>query len=284
MFAARRAWGKECKFAGDGGTFTNPFRPSSTSPTARGFVSRLSRAPPTTIMIEAPGPRRRLRSHEARVTSFTPSPRRYSRKKGTRKFMDSVSSRRSMPGNSLSNPVASVAKLQSAPVPSNGRGRGTAQADQTARGKRMCKGTTVNSLQGGGGGLRSGSVKSDCGKWQEIAGKSRCRTQTSRSLKEQHLCNGDTQGTHKQRAIAGKLRENCGEIAGKLRENAQSCKIAKTKNAENGGPQPPPTLLTEGNFRGQDLEHAPPADAWKDRTWEAITLVRLKANQPKVVD
>ena len=44
----------------------------------------------------------------------------------------------------------------------------------------------------GGGGLWSGSVKSQKKNW----GKLRCRHQTSRSLKELHLCTGDTKGTN----------------------------------------------------------------------------------------
>ena len=45
----------------------------------------------------------------------------------------------------------------------------------------------------GGGGLRSGSVKSNCEKLPEIA----VPHQTCRSLKEQHFCTGDTQGANK---------------------------------------------------------------------------------------
>ena len=45
---------------------------------------------------------------------------------------------------------------------------------------------------GGGGGLWSGSVKSNCEELRDIcgtmAGKWRCRDQTSRSLKEQQFC------------------------------------------------------------------------------------------------
>ena len=47
----------------------------------------------------------------------------------------------------------------------------------------------------GWGGLRSGSVKSNCKKLLENCGNLRCRNQTSQSLKEQQFCTGDTQ-TH----------------------------------------------------------------------------------------
>ena len=81
-------------------------------------------------------------------------------------------------------------------------------------------------LSPGTAGLRSGSVKANCakiaGKLQENCGKAaetlRCRTQTPRSLKEQHVCTGDTQGTNTHARGS-----NCGEIAensGKLRKIA----------------------------------------------------------------
>ena len=72
---------------------------------------------------------------------------------------------------------------------------------------------------GGGGGLKSGIIKSNCEKLREIVGNLRCPNQTPRSLKVQHFCTGDTQGTNKhtkwtsKQQIAAKLRENCGKIA-----------------------------------------------------------------------
>ena len=92
--------------------------------------------------------------------------------------------------------------------------------------------------------MRPGGVKSNCEKLRKIAGKLRCRNQTSRSLKEQHLCTGDTQGTNKQPRWTNKkqLRKNCG----KLREIGGKWEIVQ--NCEKCGPQltsppPPPCLM-----------------------------------------
>ena len=72
--------------------------------------------------------------------------------------------------------------------------------------------------RGGGGDCGQGASKSNCDKVRKIAGKLRCRNQTSRSLKGQHLCTGDTQGTHTH---ASQAKSNCGKmgkIVGKLRK------------------------------------------------------------------
>ena len=71
----------------------------------------------------------------------------------------------------------------------------------------------------GEGGLRSGSVKSNGEKLGKIAGKLRRRNQTPRSLKEQHLCTGDTQGTNKYAGGTGKkqLRRHIAENYEELR-------------------------------------------------------------------
>ena len=61
--------------------------------------------------------------------------------------------------------------------------------------------------RGGGGGLRSESVKSNCEKLPE---KLRCRSQTSRSLKEQHLFAGDTQRTHTHAREGGGMVQGLG--------------------------------------------------------------------------
>ena len=70
---------------------------------------------------------------------------------------------------------------------------------------------------------------------QKTVGKLRCRTQTSRSLKEQHLCTGDTRHQQarkmdKQQAVAGKLREIAGKcaIAGNCEELRTSSPYAST--------------------------------------------------------
>ena len=57
----------------------------------------------------------------------------------------------------------------------------------------------------------------------------RCRNQTPRSLKEQHLCTGDTQGTntHVRGASEKQWRENCG----KKREKLRNCEELQ-KNAD----------------------------------------------------
>ena len=69
-------------------------------------------------------------------------------------------------------------------------------------------------------------------KLRKSCGKLRCHNQTPRSLKEQHLGTGDTQGTHTHaRGTSQKeLRENRGTIAG-------NCEIAKRLRAS--APPPP---------------------------------------------
>ena len=72
----------------------------------------------------------------------------------------------------------------------------------------------------GGGGCRQGvsnPIAKNCRILREIAGnggktaeKLRCRNQTSRSLEEQHLCTGDTQGTNGTRG--GQAKRNCGTL------------------------------------------------------------------------
>ena len=57
----------------------------------------------------------------------------------------------------------------------------------TARGQRL------QQILRGGGGLWSGTVKSTCEKWQEIAEKVQCHNPTSRSLKEHHLGTGGSE-------------------------------------------------------------------------------------------
>ena len=70
-----------------------------------------------------------------------------------------------------------------------------------------------------------GEIEGKYGKLREIAEKLRCRTRTSRSLKGQHLCAGDTQDTH-----AGgeqQLRKRCGKL-GKPATIFQKCGIPKS--------------------------------------------------------
>ena len=77
----------------------------------------------------------------------------------------------------------------------------------------------------GGGGIavreRQIQIAKHCGKiaveLQKIAGKRRCRNQTSRSLKEQHFCTGDTQGTNEPARWTSekqlrKIAKNCQEL------------------------------------------------------------------------
>ena len=68
--------------------------------------------------------------------------------------------------------------------------------------------------RGKGGRLRSGSVKSNCEKLREMAGKLRCRNHTSQRLKEQHFGTGDTRRTNKHARWASKkqLQKNCGKL------------------------------------------------------------------------
>ena len=69
------------------------------------------------------------------------------------------------------------------------------------------------------GGLRSGSVKSNCEKFWS-------RTQTSQSLKEQHFCTGDTQGTNTHARGTSKMQlRNIGGNCPKLRTSAPPCDI-----------------------------------------------------------
>ena len=93
---------------------------------------------------------------------------------------------------------------------------------------------------GGGGGLRSGSVKSNSEKLRKIAGNLRCRNQTSRSLKGQRFCTGDTQGTNKH---ARWTRKNCGKTA----ENCENCEIAKNSEKLRTSIRPP--LMSDGGCR-----------------------------------
>ena len=78
-------------------------------------------------------------------------------------------------------------------------------------------GTTAITLCAGGGGDAAGSVKSNCKKMREIAGKLRCRNETYRSLKEHHFCTGVTRGTNKH--AQGTTKGNCRKIA----EIPESC-------------------------------------------------------------
>ena len=80
------------------------------------------------------------------------------------------------------------------------------------------------SRQGGGGDCGQGASNPIAKISGKIAGKLRCCNQTSRSLTEQHVCTGDTQGTKKHaRGTSNKqLQKNCG----KLPEIAKSRKIA----------------------------------------------------------
>ena len=88
----------------------------------------------------------------------------------------------------------------------------------------------------GGGDLIQGAsdpmaeIAGNCGK---LRGKLQCRNQTSRSLKEQHLCTGDTQGSNKRASWTGKkaIAEKCGQLP----KIAGNCEIAK-----HCGPQPTP--------------------------------------------
>ena len=79
----------------------------------------------------------------------------------------------------------------------------------------------------GRGDLRSGGVKSNCGKIAENCGELRCRYQTSRSLKEHHLCTGDRDRQRAPtRTRGGRAKGNYGKIAKKLQEIARIAKIA----------------------------------------------------------
>ena len=104
--------------------------------------------------------------------------------------------------------------------------------------------------RGGGGGLRSGSVKSTCEKLREIAGKLRCRNQTSRSLNGQHFCTGDTQGTDK----GAQWTSRCGRSA----KNCENCGNLRNceKVQKNCGPQspPPPSVCGGGESKGRHME------------------------------
>ena len=65
---------------------------------------------------------------------------------------------------------------------------------------------------GGGGG---GAVRKRQIQWRKIAGKWRCRHQTPRSLKQHHLCTGDTQGAHERTGGGGGRADgNRGKIVG----------------------------------------------------------------------
>ena len=73
---------------------------------------------------------------------------------------------------------------------------------------------------GGGGVLRERQIQS----WKiagKIAGKLWCRDQTSRSLKEQHYCTGDTRGTNKHARWTSK--KQVGKTCGKLRKIEKNC-------------------------------------------------------------
>ena len=80
-------------------------------------------------------------------------------------------------------------------------------------------------------GVQSGSVKPNCEKLRKIGGgktgKWRCRNQPSRSLKEQHFCTGDTQGTNEHaRGISQKqLRENCGNCGPRFPLTTNHCDL-----------------------------------------------------------
>ena len=84
-----------------------------------------------------------------------------------------------------------------------------------------------------GGGKRSGSVKFKMKNCAKIEERLRCRDQTSRSLKEQHFCTGDTQGTntHARWATKKQLRK----IAKK------NCEKLRTSTPPIGGLKSPPT-------------------------------------------
>ena len=95
----------------------------------------------------------------------------------------------------------------------------------------------VEQGRGGGGQMavrgHQIQLRKLAGNYGEIAQKLRCRHQTSRSLKEQHLCTGDTQGTNTHATSIRKkqLQKNCGKLI----------RIAKLRNiARNCGPRPPP--------------------------------------------
>ena len=76
-----------------------------------GRERRLSCAPPMTIVMALPGPRRRSFSQDCFETDASPHVRRYSLYTGIIKFDDNVSSVFVIPGYSSPNPVASEAKL-----------------------------------------------------------------------------------------------------------------------------------------------------------------------------
>ena len=80
----------------------------------------------------------------------------------------------------------------------------------------------------------SNPIEKNCGKLRENGGKSRCRNQTFRSLREQHVCTGETQGTNKHaRSTSEKqLQKNCEKMRkiAKLRKIAEKC--GKLRNCE----------------------------------------------------
>lgn len=70
-----------------------------------GCALRLSAAPPTTIVIELPGPFFRIFEQDCFDTEHMPMARMMSRYIGIRKLLASVSRWGIMPGNAAENPV-----------------------------------------------------------------------------------------------------------------------------------------------------------------------------------
>ena len=107
----------------------------------------------------------------------------------------------------------SWARRHHLPHASEGRGGWAVQATQMP-GTRCGEGGAGDCGQGA-----SNPIAKNCRKW-------RCRNRTSRSLKEQHLCTGDTQDTKEH--ARGTSKTQLPKYCGKLREIAKFC-----------GPQPP---------------------------------------------
>ena len=98
-------------------------------------------------------------------------------------------------------------------------------------GHKSCWAVTVVT---GGVGVSSPSVKTNreemrekCGK---IAVKLRCFHQTSRSLKKQHFCTGDTQGTnrHAMGTSRKQLRKNCEKLRTSPPPPLRDCRLLET--------------------------------------------------------